>query len=151
MAEGQKLNPEALKIALELNELESAAEFAAMLAIKHITMRSELRNMLKEKATEMRAIARKGEEEIEKLREKGFKKVTELEKQHDDLFDRLRLAQSELQGYEFRVDLEEGMYFIEGPIQEKQDEESKEEKEEDHVELDIDQVLKEVLSRFQKK
>lgn len=104
------LNPEALKIARELLTIKGAAEVVAQVAIDHLAIKKEIGDELRVKAAEMREIAKNGEKRIDALREDGLKRVAEVEKQHEDVMNRLRDAQPELHRFEFRLDLEAGTY-----------------------------------------
>jgi len=104
------LNSAARKIAAELKTIAPNAGGLADLAIKMIEIQQETRAKLKEMGAEMRKIADESQKRIDALKDEGSKKIGGVEKQHDDIMERLRDAQPELKTIEFELDLKNGTY-----------------------------------------
>jgi hypothetical protein len=132
----QPFNPEALRIARELVDNKAELpDILAKMAIEVIEVRNHYKKLLHEKTAELRALVREGAQKMDTLKEMGLTAIQQMEKNHNDVVERIRQAQPELQDCEFKFDLEDGTYTIYGPRGTAIDDDEEEEKKEPEPEL----------------
>jgi len=142
-------NPAALKIARELDGMASPGAIIAESAIAMLQLKVETDLKLKEQTAGLRETADNAEKQLRKLRTDARREIAIADAKHEDVMQRLRAAQPELQDIEFRINLEEGTFTPERDRSlDAQDNETPEKNAPKETVVNITEMVNDLLSRI---